>query len=423
MRFLKKSLLALAISATAADAQNNASGNALRGPVAANKQVDLGGVYVLPWQWLVTSQFSLQEKLVLKAALAQTVSNGGTNPKTLGESEIKGFKWTIKQRQFAASVYHIPRLEGLGTLAIMPRICHIGRLRLIVLEAIELQSGRYFSYRVLAQRRDLPLETTSEILGKAWTELLAERRGQVTAGALQKIRINSKVHISRKDVAESECLTAVLTDNLRNEGFQVIPSHLGADYRALKSLLNMKSIPIKHNRVLSNHWRQAPGVLAADGDGRVTFETNFSLVEGIYGRKIGKDILFPVTIKAGVEGTLNLTLPDQLKSVLAEDEKSLQVAEFPVVAKVQRAWAYLDRGRAWGLSMNDRLSANNGDVKGHVVGFFGADANLKSPRGFPVSEGAIVYIRKGQHLVKPGLLFEFDKTTFPTAFPPSANKK
>ena len=44
-----------------------------------------------------------------------------------------------------------------------------------------------------------------------------------------------------------------------------------------------------------------------------------------------------------------------------------------MVIKVYGAWAYLDKGRAWGLEMNDRLwfEKDGRMVKGHVVAYFG----------------------------------------------------
>jgi hypothetical protein len=57
-------------------------------------------------------------------------------------------------------------------------------------------------------------------------------------------------------------------------------------------------------------------------------------------------------------------------------------------------------------------------VKGHVVHYFGPEAKLKSPRGYPINEGAVLYIRKNQAAVKVGTEFTFDPTTFPSKYPP-----
>lgn len=97
----------------------------------------------------------------------------------------------------------------------------------------------------------------------------------------------------------------------------------------------------------------------------------------------------------------------------------------PEVVQVRGAWAYLDRGRAWGLRMNDRVIATrgiegteSGVVRGHVVGYFGADAGLKDSRGQPIVEGAIVFVREGQERTREGVRFAMDPQTFPKDVPP-----
>ena len=89
----------------------------------------------------------------------------------------------------------------------------------------------------------------------------------------------------------------------------------------------------------------------------------------------------------------------------------------PQISKVFKAWVYLDKGRAWGLKIGDRLAAKapTGEtIKGHIVGFFGPNQNILSPRGFNVPEGAIMYVRKGQLHVDIGQTLEWDKRSFPT---------
>jgi hypothetical protein len=70
--------------------------------------------------------------------------------------------------------------------------------------------------------------------------------------------------------------------------------------------------------------------------------------------------------------------------------------------------------------MNDRLYLDDGQrlIKGHVVGFYGSGLGLTSPRGFPIHEGAILFIRTGQKKVKLGDGFRFDPTQYPTPWPP-----
>lgn len=118
---------------------------------------------------------------------------------------------------------------------------------------------------------------------------------------------------------------------------------------------------------------------------------------------------------------LNLVAHNELKGLMQRESSVLQLADMPQIAKVDRAWVYLDRGRAWGLKINDRLvhQLDNGEyIKGHVVAFYGPNLKVQSPRGFPVNEGAIVYVRKGQRETRLGQTFAFDPTEYPTPWPP-----
>lgn len=115
-----------------------------------------------------------------------------------------------------------------------------------------------------------------------------------------------------------------------------------------------------------------------------------------------------------------LQLDPELIRLIQEEQLKLKINDWPMVVKTYGAWAYVDRGRAWGLEINDRLwlTRNGKTIKGHVVKFYGPELKLHSPRGFPISEGAIVFVRTGQKEVRPGDIFQFDPTTFPTPWPP-----
>jgi len=139
--------------------------------------------------------------------------------------------------------------------------------------------------------------------------------------------------------------------------------------------------------------------------------------EAVLGSSIDSQLQVRTTIDISQE---KLQLPNDLIQVLQKEEQSIKTDDGPQVAKIYGAWAYLDRGRAWGLDMSDRLYFDDGQrlIKGHVVGFYGSGLGLKSPRGFPIHEGAILFIRTGQKKVKIGDIFRFDPTQFPTAWPP-----
>lgn len=139
--------------------------------------------------------------------------------------------------------------------------------------------------------------------------------------------------------------------------------------------------------------------------------------ESVFANSMGRGETASLTLNPD----LNLVAHDELKGLLQRESSALQVADQPQIAKIDRAWIYLDRGRAWGLKMNDRLvhQMDNGEyIKGHVVAFYGPNLKIQSPRGFPITEGAIVFVRKGQTDTRLGQTFTFDPTQYPTSWPP-----
>ncbi|MDD9951594.1 MAG: hypothetical protein OXT67_08530, partial [Zetaproteobacteria bacterium] len=117
---------------------------------------------------------------------------------------------------------------------------------------------------------------------------------------------------------------------------------------------------------------------------------------------------------------LRLDFPDFLVREVKAENNSLREVDFPRVAHIYGAWAYLDKGRAWGLKMGDRLEVplSSGKIKGHVVGYYGPEKNIQSMNGYTVVEGAIVYVRKGQKQLQIGDMVDYDRRSYPTSWPP-----
>lgn len=113
-----------------------------------------------------------------------------------------------------------------------------------------------------------------------------------------------------------------------------------------------------------------------------------------------------------------LALPGELLDQLRREQLALVNTEQPAIAATYGAWVYVDKGRAYGLNMRDRLviegaGEEGGPIKGHVIGFFGAERGLLSPRGYVISDGAIVFVRQGQSSVRAGQEWRYDTRRFP----------
>lgn len=123
------------------------------------------------------------------------------------------------------------------------------------------------------------------------------------------------------------------------------------------------------------------------------------------------------------DGRISFSVDPKLETLLAREQKSLLNNDMPQAVKIDRAYVYVDRGRAWGLKIGDRLLARIGNqpddiVKGHIVQYFGPELKLTSARGFPIQEGAVVFIRKNQAKAQVGMIFEYDPQTYPAPWPP-----
>ena len=155
----------------------------------------------------------------------------------------------------------------------------------------------------------------------------------------------------------------------------------------------------------------------------VTVQMQIEGVDGVFGKTLPWSWSEPLSIAAKpADSTVKLEMSDRLLKTLLTEKESLRRDELPQVIKIRGAWAYVDKGRAWGLQMNDRLVGQEspGKIKGHVVAYYGPEMKLKSLRGWPVHEGAVIFIRKGQREVKIGQTFQYDSMTVPTPWPPSA---
>ena len=164
------------------------------------------------------------------------------------------------------------------------------------------------------------------------------------------------------------------------------------------------------NRTCSLSWYKDE---INETDGTIDIILNWRMSESVFTNHIGSSIDEKLSFKK--ESSKLVLLPKDgltsLKQSLGEQQKEL-AAGSPQVLKIDRAWVYLDKGRAAGLRLYDRFIIGN-ESYGHVVGYYGVEEKLVSEKGYPVSEGAILYVRKGQNKVRLGQEVRYDPTTYP----------
>lgn len=183
---------------------------------------------------------------------------------------------------------------------------------------------------------------------------------------------------------------------------------------AVHRLFGVKSALRKANRLvfIKIAYEKSPYDLTLP----IKLNMTVQVTEAVFGKSLPTNWTEPLTVGVKADNTVDLNFSAKLTDLLRVEKLALKRDDLPTVVKIKGAWAYVDKGRAWGLQMNDRLMTTNSasKVKGHVVGYFGPEMKLKSPRGYEISEGAIVFIRSGQKVVKEGDVFSYDQKKVPS---------
>jgi hypothetical protein len=140
----------------------------------------------------------------------------------------------------------------------------------------------------------------------------------------------------------------------------------------------------------------------------------FQLTDGIFGNLILKQsekVVLPW--QQITQGRWKPPLPKVIAAI-SKEQQSLGSKDRPKIVYQYGRWSYLDRGRAYGLKLYDRLIASNGGkARGQIVRHFGADLKIKDPQGQVITDGAIMYVREGLAEVKLGESFDYDPKTYP----------
>jgi hypothetical protein len=206
-------------------------------------------------------------------------------------------------------------------------------------------------------------------------------------------------------------------------GFTVINPFATEQLTSLHGFYGQKNMMRRANREIITRltYAKTPKGLKLP----VTVTLNIGATDGVFGQTLPWSWSEPLTIGVNADSTMNLKCSDKLKTSLTTESSALRRDELPQIVKIRGAWAYVDKGRAWGLQMNDRLVSNDdpSKIKGHVVAYYGPEMKLSSSRGWPIHEGAIVFIRKGQRDLRVGQTLTYDGMKVPTPWPPGSASK
>jgi hypothetical protein len=264
---------------------------------------------------------------------------------------------------------------------------------------------------------------------------LAARFTSLARTALGKVRpaaepadalhvgIDLKRNVTRADEGSSLCLSMLLEEQLAKD--YTVARALGTDMLATaRDQLGLPAELRRPTRRFVINWQNLPETgTTAKRNLPAQLDLEVARAESVLGQHIPEPpYKSRWTFSPGGDGQIGFVVDSGFRKLLDGERDTLKLADLPEIAKVDRAWVYLDRGRAWGMKMNDRMigqGPGGEPIKGHVVRFFGPELKILSPRGYPIREGAILYIRKNQRLAKLGQTFQFDPKTFPAPWPPA----
>lgn len=236
-----------------------------------------------------------------------------------------------------------------------------------------------------------------------------------------KVQISDYAPRTRLNEGQSYCLNLLLGEVLLAESI-VTGDSVRYSGEFLRRLAGQATLPAKANVRLGVVWTPQDRKSTKDWNFPLNLVAKLYPTEGVFAADLPDLNAMNIRLTVGQQ-KLRLEGAESLQTYLAERARPF-VDELPQVAHRYGAWAYLDKGRAWGLRMKDRLTAEtpDGRITGHVVAYFGSEAKLVSPRGYPITEGAILYIRHGQNRVVKGVEFTFDDKRFPAPWPPDSAK-
>ncbi len=376
-------------------------------------------IILLPWQlqgW--DAEFTLRNRDALRQIHQELERSYLQAPQPFDKwLKDKQRPLSLNQSRRAATLTIGSASEAFAnTVYLVPRLCPLGELAVFGLQWVDARTQRLLAAtQVFVDAPSWQAKQRSFTNARLLIDSIATRREQLSQGALatqrQKLSHAVKLQLLTEGGrrADEDCLTMLLSHDLLAEQEQI--ASLGnLEGTFVREQLFADDKPLRATRTLTLDW----GYGSMKGP-NYAFQGRWA--EGVLGGSIDTRLsgLAPLNRK-----DQRLEAPPTLTAMLKETQTMLRLSDRPEVVRIDRAWAYLDRGRAYGLDMDDRLYFEEGPrvVKAHVVAFFGPSLGIKNAAGQIIQEGAIVYVRKGQRAIRVGDRFDFDPTQFPTPWPP-----
>lgn len=351
---------------------------------------------------------NLRESLLkTPARLSDTLNQLATNNRRMS-SKI----WTSKE----SLIFAKPKQPWI----IEPVWCRILNSDVMFLQIVDRNLGTLLASRheVFSQKPALPYadrvkELEAQIpgvLNRLLTKLQAAPPDIREPTDALHLQILHRRQSSERRFAPPECITMLIEEELADRYTIVRASGLEFVQHARQNANKFRGLR-RPTRNIHLSW---PDSTFDDPNQNFRINARITAAEGVFGQpypQLGNEVL-----DIAMAGrSFQIGLPVKLTQHLDSQRDMLLLKDAPQIVHIYGAWVYLDKGRAWGLKMRDRLvsSEQPDDIKGHIVRYFGPEAKLRDRNNQLIVEGAIMFVRKGQDKTRVGQPMTFDPKVFP----------
>lgn len=378
---------------------------------------------ILPWATAgIDTHFLVEARPQLEEARIRIIKNITQNSQTLSEIiQASGDKTYISPHDDFFTATHIgaSRGEHFSKQIIEPWLC--GSDNIYILAMIESDYGTGYHFKI--DHVSILKETFKDLVknnklgddinGRFQHILSNLRTRRFDDQTILKIDLNllSETHGDR--LGSNLCLNFLVLQLLQ-EKFNFVPQGDRENLARLKQVFPKIQVA-RPNRVMHIEWRRVPTLLSGQTlttPNEISF--NMRISDGVFGRYLPEIYRQKESFKLSDRNNLTLNHLAEVIQFFENEAQVLAKNQNPKIIHINGAWAYLDKGRAWGLNPLDRLVGNEvSKVKGHIIGFYGPEKKLKDANGKSIYEGAIIFIRQGLAELRVGQTFSYDQTQYP----------
>jgi len=382
-------------------------------------------ILILPWQTPNVDPDSLrltrQARDAVTNKLKETFSPSAASLDKLSRKENIPTALTDDLQKVLADAETSPQ----NATAIIPLWTHFHDYELLGLVAIDAYRNtiRHFVHKLVPQEQLVQAyksKSTESVFGQEFAAFSAQIKNGKQPHPPEELAIIVREQAASRRMNEIDrtTLNLLLGYQLATKSgqmsFTLVNPFAPEILTAIHQLYGFKQVMRKPNRIVFTKitYDKNPKIMKLP----VNLNLATTVTEAVFGKSIPDSWQETLVIGSKTNSEVELKYSSKLEELITREQQALKRDDLPQIVKIRGAWAYVDKGRAWGLQMNDRLviADGSGAVKGHVVGYYGPEMKLKSPRGYPIHEGAIIFIRKGQKNLKEGLILSYDMMKVPS---------